>query len=303
MLLIHFFVDVANEITEIRKQFNNVNRSIQLTTQVMFDLPVRNFKRPITDVHTETPRISTKPQRYKWDHSQIDKLAKSSEVYEKKFGQVLQSKLGPQYIVTAHEDKFNRYDFVISKIQTKSSEEMDVNKKSTNASTVFIEPMVSKEVILDPRLTILDILKEEKCTSSSSLPPQQSQSLPIRQPAPKTIRIELECGVMQGQWISKISDNRMKWVQGLNVVSRKISEGQHFSIFIKHNMECNSFFAATYNFIKTHAHMKVQKTNAVKFKTDNVVFSIPWSFITEKREDFCYDDFESLRILIENHFK
>ena len=109
---------------------------------------------------------------------------------------------------------------------------------------------------------------------------------------------------MQKQWIASIHENRTQWVQGLNVVSRKISEGQHFSIFVKHNMACNSFFAATYKFIKTHGIVKVQKKNAISFKTDNVVYSIPWSFVDNHNDsqDFCFDNFEALRILIEKEF-
>jgi hypothetical protein len=248
-------------------------------SELVFDLPVRAMKRSSFDIQQENvvkvynrAQSIMKPKRHTWDHLQIDKLARSSEIYEKKFGEILQTKLGANFKVTPHDNKYNRFDFMITK------ESSSVISSSENEHGA-------------PRYTILGILKEHETSQSSKYP--------------KTIRLELECGVMQGQWVSNINENRSKWVQGLNVVSRKISEGQHFSIFIKHNMACNSFFAATYDFIKSHSTVKIQKTNAIKFKTDNVVYSMPWSVIDNSFEtkDFCYDDFEALKTLIEYHLK
>jgi hypothetical protein len=115
----------------------------------------------------------------------------------------------------------------------------------------------------------------------------------------KRLWIELECGVTQDQWKSSIHDNRRRWVQGLNVVSRKIVEGKHFDLFIKHNTACNSFFASSYEFIKTHGKVQTQKTNSLKFKTDNTIYSLPWSLVDQHHPDLIVDDREKLCTMIQ----
>ena len=233
-----------------------------------------------------------KPQRNLWNHKEIDRLARSSEMYEKKFGQVLQAKLGSDFKVVAHSSKFNRFDFTVSKI-------IRNHIKSSNPCD---------QVEVPKNITILELLQKRDGDGDGCGGGEEKIGGGSVDESPefvtKSIRIELECGVMQKQWISCIHENRPQWVQGLNVVSRKIAEGQHFSIFIKHNMACNSFFAATYDFIKTHGIMKVQRKKAISFKTDNVVYSIPWSFVDEKDRyntsvEFCFDNFDDLQILIE----
>lgn len=116
----------------------------------------------------------------------------------------------------------------------------------------------------------------------------------------KKLWIELECGVTQDQWKTSILDNRRRWVQGLNVVSRKIVEGKHFDLFIKHNTACNSFFASSYEFIKTHGKVKTQTSNSLKFKTDNTIYSLPWSLVDQHHPDLIVDDNEKLCTMIQS---
>lgn len=116
----------------------------------------------------------------------------------------------------------------------------------------------------------------------------------------RKVWVELECGVTQTQWTTSLSDNRAKWVQGLNVLSRKIAEGQHFDLFIKHNKTGQSFFAATYEFIKTHASVHRQSRHSLGFTTDNVVYSLPWSYVDQpSHAEFCFDDFSRLQRLLD----
>lgn len=112
--------------------------------------------------------------------------------------------------------------------------------------------------------------------------------------------IELECGKDQVQWKSSVQDNRQKWVLGLNVLSRKISEGKHFHVFIKHNVDCNSFFACTFEYAAQVGKVRYLRKHSLNFKTDNVVYSIPWSE-TEKPDlkEFCMDDKDKLKELFQ----
>ena len=216
----------------------------RITSDPLLALPPR--KENPTTIHFEsnTPptvvqsivSIPARPQRHTWDKGQIDKLARSSEVYEKLFGANLQTWLGSEYVVQPHQNKFNRHDFFLF--------------KKSNPS--------------------------------------------------KQVGIELECGVTQDQWTQHIHDNRKRWVQGLNVVSRKIVEGQHFDVFIKHNKSCNSFFAATYDFIKQNGKIVIQTQNSLKFKTDNTIYALPWALIEEESHaDFVTDDPEKLKTLLD----
>jgi len=120
----------------------------------------------------------------------------------------------------------------------------------------------------------------------------------------RKIGIELECGVTQEQWLQRLTDNRRRWVQGLNVVSRKIVEGQHFDIFIKHNKACNSFFAATYAFIKQHGRVLTQTRNSLSFQTDNTIYALPWSLVDQEQQgqhvpEFVSDDTARLKALVD----
>jgi hypothetical protein len=175
------------------------------------------------------------PDRKKWDKKKIDTLARSSEVFEKTFGERLQEWIGDSFQVQPHENKFNRHDFYVFKKDN----------------------------------------------------PQ------------KKVWIELECGVTQDQWKQSVDDNRRRWVQGLNVVSRKIVEGKHFDVFIKHNTACNSFFASSYDFIKSQGKVQTQKSNSLKFKTDNTIYSLPWSLVDDKHPGLVVDDKTKLSELIQ----
>lgn len=112
------------------------------------------------------------------------------------------------------------------------------------------------------------------------------------------VKVELECGIKQAQWQNHLSDNRSRWVQGLNVLSRKVVEGQHFDVFIKHSKTHRSFFAATYEFIKTRARAHQQRRHSLDFVTDDVVWSIPWTYVDAPVEGFCFDDPEQLKGLL-----
>lgn len=118
----------------------------------------------------------------------------------------------------------------------------------------------------------------------------------------KKLWIELECGVTQDQWKMSVQDNRRRWVQGLNVVSRKIVEGKHFDLFIKHNTACNSFFATSYEFIKAQGKVQTQKANSLKFKTDNTIYSLPWSLVDQNHPNLIVDDKEKLCEAIRSFF-
>ena len=108
--------------------------------------------------------------------------------------------------------------------------------------------------------------------------------------------IELECGKDQVQWKTRVQDNREKWVMGLNVLSRKISEGKHFHIFIKHNVACNSFFACTFEYAAQVGKVRYLRKHSLNFNTDSVVYSIPWQETeTPNLEEFCMDDATKLR--------
>lgn len=206
--------------------------------QQVFALPPRGetCKPPLLSLDKSSiVDIPARPQRHTWDKGQIDKLARSSEVYEKLFGANLQTWLGSEYEVQPHQNKFNRHDFFLF--------------KKTNPS--------------------------------------------------KKVWIELECGVTQDQWNQHIHDNRKRWVQGLNVVSRKIVEGQHFNVFIKHNKACNSFFAATYDFIKKNGKVVIQTQNSLKFKTDNTIYALPWALVDSPHEEFVTDDPLKLKALVD----
>ena len=117
----------------------------------------------------------------------------------------------------------------------------------------------------------------------------------------RVVWIELECGVTQDQWQSNINENRKRWVQGLNVVSRKIAEGKHFDVFIKHNKACNSFFAASYDFIKKNGKVIVQSKNSLKFKTDNTIYALPWTCVGQSLDDFVTDDPQQLKKLLDRY--
>lgn len=193
-------------------------------------VPIRSFS-----------SVPNYPQRKTWDYNNIDRLARSAEIYEKKFGETLQTWLGSDFKVQPHENKFHRHDLIVSRVGYPT----------------------------------------------------------------KHIKIELECGVTQTQWVSALHENRAKWVQGLNVISRKIVEGQHFTLFIKHNMACNSFFAATYDFIKKNGIVKKQAQNSLGFKTDNVIYSIPWTFVVDSSNihpEFCFDNASHLKDQIQRLF-
>jgi len=110
------------------------------------------------------------------------------------------------------------------------------------------------------------------------------------------VLLELECGTGQSQWLESLFDNRDKWVFGLNILSRKISEGKHYDIFVKHNMAGKSFFAARYGWILEHGLVVHLKKHSLHFKTDSTVYSIPWAAVSnDKPYDFCFDDFASLQ--------
>lgn len=121
----------------------------------------------------------------------------------------------------------------------------------------------------------------------------------------KKVLIELECGKTQSQWCSSIEDNRKKWPMGLNVLSRKISEGQHYDIFIKHNVACNSFFAATYDMIKQYGKPARIYNHSLHFKTDSNVFAIPWTCVDEQLtiDGFCTDNWGILLNMIKTVFQ
>jgi hypothetical protein len=116
--------------------------------------------------------------------------------------------------------------------------------------------------------------------------------------------IELESGKNQEQWQNNIMDNRRKWVYGLNVLSRKIMEGQHYHIFIKHNNAGNSFFACTYDFVQKHGQVRTLGRHSLGFETDSVIYAIPWSFAgpEQPHPDFCVDDPLKLKDLVKRQW-
>jgi hypothetical protein len=121
-----------------------------------------------------------------------------------------------------------------------------------------------------------------------------------------TVYIELECGKDQKQWVSSIHDNRARWVYGLNVLSRKVSEGQHYHVFIKHNAEGNSFFACTYGFVKQYGKLHPLARHSLQFVTDSVVYAIPWQFVDQPnpvQNQFCTDNPLHLKALIKACFQ
>ena len=120
----------------------------------------------------------------------------------------------------------------------------------------------------------------------------------------KPVFIELESGKNQDQWQNNIMDNRRKWVYGLNVLSRKIMEGQHYHIFIKHNNAGNSFFACTYDFVQKHGQVRKLGRHSLGFETDSVIYAIPWSFAgpEQPHPDFCVDDPVKLKNLVKRQW-
>ena len=87
---------------------------------------------------------------------------------------------------------------------------------------------------------------------------------------------------------------------------RKISEGKHYDIFIKYNIECTSFFACTYEFIRKYGIPGQHKKDVLGFVTDNDFYSIPWSYTKipfNDDSDFCFDNFDHLQKLIEKILK
>lgn len=119
--------------------------------------------------------------------------------------------------------------------------------------------------------------------------------------AGRTALIELECGKNQPQWIKSILDNRQRWPYGLNVLSRKVAEGQHYDIFIKHNVAGTSFFACTYDLAKTGRVVTLPR-HSLQFKTDDVVYSLPWSLVEQPspvpHPQFCADDVPQLKAMV-----
>lgn len=112
------------------------------------------------------------------------------------------------------------------------------------------------------------------------------------------VLVELECGKTQSQWISSIMDNKERWKYGLNVLSRKVTEGQHYDIFIKHNAACNSFFACTYDFVKREGCETKLWKHSLNFATDSVVYSIPWEWYDKQSDQFCCDDWGKLGTML-----
>lgn len=113
--------------------------------------------------------------------------------------------------------------------------------------------------------------------------------------------IELECGKDQTQWVSSIDDNRQRWKYGLNVLSRKIAEGQHYDVFIKYNRTGTSFFACTYDFARREGVVTTLRKHSLNFKTDSTVYAIPWSWVDDRDTvEFCADDPIRLRRMVDS---
>jgi len=118
----------------------------------------------------------------------------------------------------------------------------------------------------------------------------------------RKVLLELECGKNQPQWINNINDNRQRWRYGLNVLSRKVCDGQNYDVFIKHNETGSSFFACTFDFVREHGKKTVLHRTSVGFITDTTVYAIPWIFVDEKdtQDCFCVDDPSRLRDMVMN---
>lgn len=116
--------------------------------------------------------------------------------------------------------------------------------------------------------------------------------------------VELECGMNQPQWQQNLLQNRTRWKYGLNVLSRKVSEGKHYDIFIKHNRTGESFFACSYDFIQHQGQLVQLRGHSLGFKTDDHVFAIDWKWVESPNHgneqiEFCYDSSARLVALME----
>ena len=113
------------------------------------------------------------------------------------------------------------------------------------------------------------------------------------------VKIELECGTKQTDWIDSLGDVKPHWNRGLSVATRKALPGR-WDIFIKYNMNLNSFFAFTYEFFDATSVLKTGVKHSLGYKTNDSFVSVPWDKIVNDPTRMVYDDFGLLEEMFKN---
>jgi len=108
--------------------------------------------------------------------------------------------------------------------------------------------------------------------------------------------IEFETALTITDWKGKLPSEE-RFPRGLSIPARKVRSKQ-FDIYLKTNKDIDSFFCATFDYIKQFAKLQRNIKNSVN--TDNVFFSIPWKYARKNTDGFVRDNFSLLAEMIRN---